>query len=104
MVSNIFDVDFFKVFIEFVSILLLFYALISLAANKWELSSLTKDQTCTPGLGRGSVNHWTTREVPIVVNLMYESQNQSKCTAVEMTLLEIRNVCVNSFLYLAVPP
>ena len=30
----------------------------------WDLSSLTRDQTCTPCIGRWSLNHWTTREVP----------------------------------------
>ena len=30
----------------------------------WDLTSLTRDQTCTPCIGRQSVNHWTTREVP----------------------------------------
>ena len=28
------------------------------------LSSLTRDQTCTPCTGRQSLNHWTTREAP----------------------------------------
>ena len=32
--------------------------------HMWNLSSPTKDQTCTPCIGRGSLNHWTTREVP----------------------------------------
>ena len=57
-----------------------------LAASMWGLSSLTKDQTCTPGIARGSISHWATRQVPIVVNLMYEPQNQSKYSTVEMTL------------------
>jgi len=30
----------------------------------WDLSSPTKDQTCTPCIGRWSLNHWITREVP----------------------------------------
>ena len=30
----------------------------------WDLSSPTKDWTCTPCFGRQSPNHWTTREVP----------------------------------------
>ena len=30
----------------------------------WDLSSPTRDWTCTPCLGRWSFNHWTTREVP----------------------------------------
>ena len=30
----------------------------------WDLSSLTRDRTHTPCIGRRSLNHWTTREVP----------------------------------------
>ena len=30
----------------------------------WDLSSLTRDGTHTPCLGRQSLNHWTAREVP----------------------------------------
>ena len=29
----------------------------------WDLSSPTRDQTHTPGIGGQSLNHWTTREV-----------------------------------------
>ena len=32
----------------------------------WHLSSLTRDQTCIPCIGRWILNHWTTREVPAV--------------------------------------
>ena len=31
----------------------------------WHLSSLTRDQTHNPCTGRQSLNHWTTREVPV---------------------------------------
>ena len=31
----------------------------------WDLSSLTRDPTHTPCIGRQSLNHWTTREVPV---------------------------------------
>ena len=40
----------FKVFIEFVAILLMFYILGFWPQSMWELSSLTRDQTCTPSL------------------------------------------------------
>ena len=30
----------------------------------WDLSSLTRDQTCSPCTGRWSVNRWTTRDIP----------------------------------------
>ena len=55
---------FLKVFIEFVTLLFLFYVLVFWSQGMWDLSSLTRDQTCTPCIGRRSLNHWTTREVP----------------------------------------
>ena len=55
----------FKVFIEFVTILLLFYVLVLWPRGMWDLSSLTRDWTRTPCIGRQSPNHWTAREVPI---------------------------------------
>ena len=55
---------FFKVCIVFVTILFLFYLLVFWPRGMWDLSSLTRDQTCTPCIGRRSLNHWTAREVP----------------------------------------
>ena len=53
----------FKVFIEFVTILLLSYVLVFWPQSMWGLSSLTRDRTCIhPALE--SLNHWTAREVP----------------------------------------
>ena len=54
----------FKVFIESVTVLLLFYVLVFWPWGTWDLSSPTRDRTCTPCSGRLSLNHWTTREVP----------------------------------------
>ena len=55
----------FKVFIEFVTILLLFYVLVFLPQCMCEFSSLTRDRTCTPCIGRQNLNNWMiTREVP----------------------------------------
>ena len=56
---------FFKGFIEFVIRLLLFYVLVLVFVPRgtWALSSLTRDQTCAPCIGKQSFNHWTTREV-----------------------------------------
>ena len=54
----------FKVFIEFVTILLLLYVLGFWLRGMWDLSSLTRDRTRTPCIGRRSLNHWTAREVP----------------------------------------
>ena len=70
-----FNVDHFKVFIEFVTTLLRFYVSVFLAMwpwDMWDLSSPTRDQICTPFIGRQSLSHWTTREVPvrsIILNL-----------------------------------
>ena len=56
--------------IEFITILLLLYVHMYIhicffcLRGMWDLSSLTRDQTCTSYIGRQSVNHWTTREVP----------------------------------------
>ena len=51
----------FKVFIEFVTILL--YVLFFCPWGMWDLSLPTRDQTLTPCTGRWSLNHWTAREV-----------------------------------------
>ena len=56
--------------IEFITKLLLLYVHMYIhicffcLRGMWDLSSLTRDQTCTSYIGRQSVNHWTTREVP----------------------------------------
>ena len=59
------------VFIEFVTILLLFFALVFWPRGMWDLSSPTRDWTHTPCIGRWSLNHWTVREVP---NLLFKTQ------------------------------
>ena len=60
----------FRVFIEFVTILLLFYVLVFWPRGMWDLSSPTRDRTRTPCIGRQSLNHWTAREVPIALVLL----------------------------------
>ena len=35
-----------------------------LPCGMWDLSSLTRDQTLVPCIGKQILNHWTTREVP----------------------------------------
>ena len=57
-----FDVDHFKVFIEFV--MTLFYILGFWSWVIWDLSFPTGGWICTPCTGRQSFNHWTAREVP----------------------------------------
>ena len=54
----------FKVFIEFVTVLLLFYVLVFWPQGMWDLSSPTRDWTLTHCIGRWSLNYWTTREFP----------------------------------------
>ena len=60
----------FKAFVEFAAILLLFYVVVFVLffffwpRGMWDLSSLTRDGTRIPCIGRWSLNHWTAREVP----------------------------------------
>ena len=58
----------FKLFIEFVIILLVFYVLIFWPRGTWDLSSLIRDQSHTPSIGGQSLNHWTTWEVPALLD------------------------------------
>jgi len=53
-----------KVFIEFVIILLLLYVFVFWPGGTRDLSSSTKNQTHTLCIGRWSINHWSTMEVP----------------------------------------
>ena len=57
----------FKVFIEFVIILFLFYVLFFWPWNIWDLSSQTRAQTSTPSIGRWNLDQWTTWEVQEMV-------------------------------------
>ena len=63
---------FFAVFIEFVTILLLSYVLACWPQSTWDLSSPTRGWTWTPCIGRQSLNHWATREVPIPCIFMHQ--------------------------------
>ena len=62
---------FFKVFIEFVTVLLLFYVLVFWQQGMWDLSYLTRDQTCTPCIGRRSLNHWMPGKFPRRVGFIF---------------------------------
>ena len=58
----------FKVFIEFVTIVLLFVKFCFFwPKGMWGLSSLTKDGICTTCVGKQDLNPWTTREVPPII-------------------------------------
>ena len=59
--SAVLGILLFKVFIEFVTILLLLYVLVFLPPGMWDLRTPTRDQTWTPCIGSWSPNHWTTR-------------------------------------------
>ena len=54
----------FKVFIEFATILLLFYVLVFWFQGMRDVSSSTRDRTHTPCIGRRSLNHSSAREAP----------------------------------------
>ena len=56
----------FKVFTESYNIAFVLVWFLGLR-GMWALSSLSRDQSRTPCLGRRSPNHWTTTEVPAVV-------------------------------------
>ena len=43
---------------------ILFFNFLTALRGMWYLSSLTRNQTCAPCIGRWSLNQWTTREVP----------------------------------------
>ena len=43
---------------------------LSLPRSMWDLSSSTMDRTRTPYIARWILNHGTTREVPVICNLM----------------------------------
>ena len=54
--------------------LLLFYVLVFWPQGMWDLGSLTRDGTHTPCIGRRSLNHWTTREVPVIALNLFLSR------------------------------
>ena len=58
-----------KVFIEFVTVLLLFYVLAFSPQGMYDLSLVTRDQTCKLCMGRQSPNHWTVQEVSALVKM-----------------------------------
>ena len=90
----------FKVFIEFVTILLLFYVLFFWLQGMWDLSCPTRDRTCTSCIGGQSLNHWTTREVPeldilngsymdmnfISIKMLYKPNQSIGCEVIQTTV------------------
>ena len=55
----------FEVFIRFVTTLLLLCVLTFWPRDMWDLSSLNRDRAWSSCSGSWSLNHWTTREVPV---------------------------------------
>ena len=55
----------FKVYVEFVKILFLFYVLAFWPPATWHLSFPTRDETHTSCIRRCSLNHGTSRNVPL---------------------------------------
>ena len=47
-----------------------YFNILAMPCGTWDLSSLTRDQTCTPSLEGQTFNHWTAREVPTSVFLL----------------------------------
>ena len=73
---------FLKVFIEFVTSLLLFHVLSFLLQGMWDLSCLTRDWTYTHCIWRWSLNHWTTKEVPkYLLAFPGDSDGKESCDA-----------------------
>ena len=65
--SNSIFVIFWKAFTEFVTILLQLYVLDFWPWGLWNGSSPTRDSTCTPSIGRQSLNHRIIRESPNLI-------------------------------------
>ena len=58
----------------------------------WNLSSLTRDQTQDPCIGRWILNHWTTREIPIAYFLILNTSIEMHLYVVDVTVL--KNKCL----------
>ena len=74
-----------KNFVEFVTVLLLFYVLVFWLWGMLDLNSLTRDWTGTPCIGRQSFNRWITREVCIFLFLISLSMIISRSIYVAAT-------------------
>ena len=58
----------------------LFYVLVLWPQGMWDLSSLTRDWTHIPCIGRRSLNHWTARSVPSFVNPVWKKKSSGSQT------------------------
>ena len=76
------------IFLNFkcVRVVFVFYVLVFWPWGMWGLSSLTKNQTYNPCIGKGSLNHWTTREVPTSIIVL-------PCSLVHFTTQDQKFLC-----------
>ena len=68
--------SFLKILFEFVTVLPLFYVLFFFWTQAmWDLSSPPRNWTCSPWIGRWSLNHWITRAGPIILIIKSKNTN-----------------------------
>ena len=63
------------------------------------LGSLTRDQPCTPCIGRQSLNHWTTREVPSILKQSFDpllSEHAFSCIFIFLSLQYLEEIIMGS--------
>ena len=79
----------FKVFIEFVTILLLFSVLAFWPRGTWDLSSSTRDWTCSPCIGRQRFNRF--------LGLPRKSHPLNLCTFMQLFLFSLNFIVPHPF-------
>ena len=78
----------YKVFIEVFKVLLLFYVLVFWLRGMWDFSSPTRNWTHIPHIGRWSLNHWTVREIPLI---LFQRLNILMCIFVDHYSLSLHS-------------
>ena len=58
----------------------------------WDLTSLTRDQTCVRCIGRQILNHWTTREVQELLSLLQLKSGEAQGFKTSLTDLRTLNI------------
>ena len=90
-----FTVDNFKFFIEFVTILFLFYILVSWPQGMWDLCYLRRDWSGTPC--NRSLNHWTTRKSQVLAPIFFFNDFLKKFSNLQKTWTNSRINTQNIF-------
>ena len=90
--KRFFDVDHFKNLYWICYNIASFYVLLFCPQGMWDLSSLMRVRTCTPCIGRQSLNHWTTREVPPHSLLV-----RRRCFLVKLACHLLHSTCFKNF-------